>query len=104
MLSQQRLFRRIPMKKYIAVGVLALLLGACNNARDDRMAGGALIGGGAGAVRAVRLLAAWPVQLSVPLSPMQRRPIRVAARIVATMIWETCIAAAKAFSLASRTI
>jgi len=50
MLSQQRLFRRIPMKKYIAVGVLALLLGACNNARDDRMAGGALIGGGAGAL------------------------------------------------------
>jgi hypothetical protein len=38
------------MKKLIVVSALALSLAGCANARQDRMAGGALIGGGAGAL------------------------------------------------------
>ena len=38
------------MKKIISVSILALMLGACANARDTRMADGALIGGTGGAL------------------------------------------------------
>jgi predicted small secreted protein len=38
------------MKKIIVVAVMALSLAGCETARQDRQAGGALIGGGAGAL------------------------------------------------------
>lgn len=38
------------MKKFILLSILALSLGACANARDTRMADGALIGGAGGAI------------------------------------------------------
>lgn len=38
------------MKKILAVAALALTLAGCETARQDRVAGGALIGGGTGAL------------------------------------------------------
>jgi predicted small secreted protein len=38
------------MKKIILVAVMALTLAGCETARQDRQAGGALIGGGTGAL------------------------------------------------------
>lgn len=38
------------MKKFIVLGVLALTLAGCQTARQDRQLGGALIGGGTGAL------------------------------------------------------
>ncbi len=38
------------IKKVLAVAALALALGGCETARQDRVAGGALIGGGTGAL------------------------------------------------------
>lgn len=38
------------MWKFFAVAVMALTLAGCETARQDRQAGGALIGGGAGAL------------------------------------------------------
>jgi hypothetical protein len=38
------------MHKILLVAAMALTLGGCETARQDRMAGGALIGGGAGAI------------------------------------------------------
>lgn len=38
------------MKKILAVAALALTLAGCETARQDRAAGGALIGGGTGAL------------------------------------------------------
>lgn len=38
------------LKKVLVVAALALTLGGCETARQDRMAGGALIGGGSGAL------------------------------------------------------
>ena len=38
------------MRKILAVAALALLLAGCANPRQERMAGGAIVGGGAGAL------------------------------------------------------
>jgi hypothetical protein len=48
--ASQFLARRLPMHKIFVVMALALMLAGCETARQDRMLGGALIGGGTGAL------------------------------------------------------